>query len=198
MREANQAGVLEYQRREAAMTTLAAFFDSLRFYRKRQGEVILCFLVDWIAPTGRLVRLVEKGQEKYVALATEGDTRKYDVIVGDSPQAPNEKERTWAIIEKMMPVLQAGGLSLEDWADVLSYSPLPSSFADKVRAKAEEMKGQPDPQQQLAEQMAQAEVAKVQTEAQENESQAVLNQARAAEIGMRAIMPEPQPMNGGL
>lgn len=175
MREAQQAGVLEYQRRQAAMTTLAFYFDSLRFYRKTQGEVILYFLQKWIAPTGRLVRLVKEGLTEYVPLAVDDDTRQYDVIVDDSPQAPNEKERTWQVIQQMMPVLQQAGLSMEDWADILEYAPLPTSFAEKVRAKAEQaaqQAEQPNPMQE-------AELAKIQAEIADKQASAGYKQAQA-------------------
>ena len=146
MREAQQAGVLEYQRRQSSMTTLAKFFDSLRQYRKAQGEVILHFLRMHIAPTGRLVRILKEGQEQYVQLAMDDNTRKYDVIVDEAPSAPNEKERSWAVIEAMIPLLADAGLGIEDWANVLEYSPLPSSFIDMVREKAEQMRNQPPPE----------------------------------------------------
>ena len=192
MADRQQAGVLEYQRKQASMTTLAVYFDSLRFYRKQQGEVILSFLRDHIAPTGRLVRLVREGLAEYVPLATETGTRKYDVIVDDSPAAPNEKERTWAIMESLMPVMREAGMGLEDWADVLDYSPLPSSFAEKLRSKAAEQKNksEEDPAQQMAMQAAQADIAKTQSEAEENQSQTMLNQVKAQR---EAATPIPVP-----
>lgn len=180
MREANQPGVLEYQRRQSAMTTLAGFFDSLRFYRKRQGEVILHFLRNYIAPTGRLVRIVKKDQVQYIPLAVADDTRSYDVIVDDAPSAPNEKEKAWSVIQAMMPILQNADLSMDDWADILEYSPLPSSFADKVREKAkeQEQKGPPPEQQQM---MA-IEMQKGQSEIAENMANAQYDQARTQQI----------------
>lgn len=195
MAERQQAGVLEYQRRQASMTTLATYFDSLRFYRKQQGEVILSFLVNFIAPTGRLVRILKQGMEQYVPLAVDAGTRKYDVIVDDSPAAPNEKERTWSVIQQMMPVLQNAGLSAEDWADILEYSPLPSSFAEKVRSKAQEaqQQQQQDPQQQLAMQAAQAELQKTASEAEENQAQAMLYQVRAAKEAVTPVQPPVMP-----
>ncbi|UNY40280.1 portal protein [Paracoccus phage vB_PmaP_KLEP18-1] len=178
MREAQQAGVLEYQRRQAAMTTLSFYFDSLRFYRKTQGEVILYFLQKWIAPTGRLVRLVKEGLTEYVPLAVEDDTRQYDVIVDDSPQAPNEKERAWQVIQQMMPVLQTAGLSIEDWADILEYAPLPTSFAEKVRAKAEA--AQQNPPQPSPVDIAQLE--KLNAETADKQASAMYKQAQAAAL----------------
>jgi hypothetical protein len=200
MADRQQAGVLEYQRKQASMTTLAVYFDSLRFYRKQQGEVILSFLRDHIAPTGRLVRLVREGLAEYVPLATETGTRKYDVIVDDSPAAPNEKERTWAIMESLMPVMREAGMGLEDWADVLDYSPLPSSFAEKLRSKAAEQKNksQEDPAQQMAMQAAQADIAKTQSEAKENEAQAVLYGIQAQREAATPIQPPTAPSFGGM
>lgn len=196
MADRQQAGILEAQRKQASMTTLATYFDSLRYYRKTQGEVILTFLRDHIAPTGRLVRIVREGLAQYVSLATETGTRKYDVIVDDSPAAPNEKERAWAVIEHMMPVLQQGGLSLEDWADVLEYSPLPSSFAEKIRAKAAEQKQNPqaNQQEQLAMAAAQADIQKTQSEAEENQAQAMLYGVRAQKEAITPVQP-PMGMN---
>ena len=173
LRDANQPGVLEYQRRQSAMTTLARFFDSLRYYRKMQGITILNMLRNHIAPTGRLVRIMKEDLVQYVPLAMATDTRKYDVIVDDAPQAPNEKEKTWSVIQAMLPILQNADLAMEDWADIIEYSPLPSSFADKVRQKAIEAKNQgPDPMQQLAMADAQAKVK--------------LTEAQAAKAGAEA------------
>ncbi len=193
MAERQQAGVLEYQRRQASMTTLATYFDALRFYRKMQGEVILSFLRDHIAPTGRLVRIMKEGMEQYVPLAVETGTRKYDVIVDDSPAAPNEKERTWAVLQDLMPVMQGAGMGLEDWADVIEYSPLPSSFAEKLRAKALEQKNNPQPDP--AQQMAQVEMQKTMSEAQENEAQAMLYTVKAQKEAATPIQP-PAPPGG--
>jgi len=196
MADRQQAGVLEYQRKQASMTTLAVYFDSLRYYRKVQGEVILSFLRDHIAPTGRLVRIVKEGLQQYVPLATETGTRKYDVIVDDSPAAPNEKERTWAILQDLIPVMQGAGMGLEDWADVIEYSPLPSSFAEKLRAKAAEQKQNPEQnqQQQLAMAAAQADIQKTQSEAEENQAQAMLYGIKAQKEAVTPVQP-PMGMN---
>lgn len=182
LRDANQPGVLEYQRRQSAMTTLATYFDSLRFYRKRQGRTILNFITNYLAPMGTLVRVVKEDQVQYVPLAADEGVQKYDVIVDDAPQAPNEKEKSWAVIQAMMPLLQNADLSLEDWADILEYSPLPSSFADKVRQKATEQaqKG-PSPEQQM---MMELDIAKTQSEIAENTSNAQLDQVRAQQIAV--------------
>ena len=131
---------------------------------------------------GTLVRVVKEDQVQYVPLAADEGVQKYDVIVDDAPQAPNEKEKSWAVIQAMMPLLQNADLSLEDWADILEYSPLPSSFADKVRQKATEQaqKG-PSPEQQM---MMELDIAKTQSEIAENTSNAQLDQVRAQQIAV--------------
>lgn len=91
-------------------------------------------------------------------------------------------------------------MGLEDWADVLDYSPLPSSFAEKLRSKAAEQKNksQEDPAQQMAMQAAQADIAKTQSEAKENEAQAVLYGIQAQREAATPIPPPAIPSFGGM
>lgn len=179
LRDSNQPGVLEYQRKQAAMTTLARFFDAMRYYRKRQGRVILHFLREHIAPTGRLVRIVEEGQQRYVPLAMDDETTKYDVIVDDAPQAPNQKERNWEIMQPML-ALFADRFDADDWAMVAEHSPLPTAFVERIKQKAAEAKeAPPNPMQEL-------EVAKLESEVAENQAQAEHNRAKAQQIAVEA------------
>lgn len=180
LRDANQSGVLEYQRRQSAMTTMAKFFDALRFYRKLQGRTILNILRNHIAPTGRLVRMVKEDQVQYVPLAVDDEAMQYDVIVDDAPSSPNEKERAWSVIQQMMPMLQNANLSMNDWADILDYSPLPSSFGDKIREKAKDQESQgPDPMEQ---QMQQLSIQREESEIAENMANAELDAMRTQQI----------------
>jgi len=132
---------------------------------------------------------VKDEQTQYVPLAMDTGTAKFDVIVDDAPSAPNEKEKTWAVIEKMMPVLAQADLGMGDWADILEYSPLPSSFANKVREKAKQQ--EQDPSQQLAVQMGAAELQLKQAQAQKTmaEAQATGGEAQVqqAEQQFRAM-----------
>lgn len=198
LRDANQPGVLEYQRRQSAMTTMARYFDALRYYRKRQGHSILNFLRNYIAPQGRLVRLVKEDQTQFVPLAMDESVAKYDVIVDDAPSAPNEKEKAWSVIEQMMPLLMQAELSLEDWADILEYSPLPSSFADKVREKAKMVKQQgPSPQEQLMLAAGQADVQLKQAQAQKASAEAQSKQGEAqVKQGELALKGQEQQFKG--
>ena len=188
MREAQQAGVLEHQRKQSAMTTLARYFDAMRNYRIHQGKVMLHFLREYIAPSGRLVRIMREDQAQYVPLALQTDTMKYDVIVDEVPSSPEQKERTWRMFQDLFPVLMQSNLGMAQWADILEYSPLPSSFIEKLRQNAEaEDNPEPTPEEEMSLQGMEAEiaklhaeVAKINSETAENEADVIEKQAEAA------------------
>jgi hypothetical protein len=90
-REVDQAGVLEYQRRQSSLNLLAPLFNSLRRYRKRQGRVML-FLIQNHLADGRLVRIVGDDMKQYVPLTKEAvASSEYDIIVDDSPSSPTRR-----------------------------------------------------------------------------------------------------------
>jgi hypothetical protein len=190
LRDANQPGVLEYQRKQAAMTTLAVMFDALRQYRKQQGRVLLYYITEFLAD-GRLVRITDQEGERYEPLVIEGDTQKYDVIVEDAPSAPNNQERVWETIVQMMPMLERAELSAELWAEIIEYSPFPTALVEKLKEFAQKGK-EPDPMAQkmieLQVQQAMAEVQEKQAEAKREEANAVENMAQAKKAEAEAAL----------
>lgn len=191
-----QAGVLEAQRKQAGYAILAVFFDSLRRYRKMQGRVMLHYIQEYISD-GRLVRIQgQNGNEQYVPLVRNRDTASYDVIVDEAPMSANQKEAVWGMLTQMLPILQKQPVPMEVWQEFLRYSPLPSSVSGKI-GQALAQAAQPDPQQQQMQQ-AGAELAlrKEAATAAKDETQAVLNQARAVQATKQAYQQtlEPQQM----
>lgn len=66
MADREQAGVLEYQRKQSAVTLLAPLFDSLRRYRKMAGRCWLYFMQTYLTD-GRLVRITnDEGNPEHV------------------------------------------------------------------------------------------------------------------------------------
>lgn len=143
-REVDQAGVLEYQRRQSSLNLLASLFNSLRRYRKRQGKVMLYLIQNYLSD-GRLVRIVGDDRKQYVPLTREAIANvQYDIIVDDAPTSPNEKDRIWGILQAMLPMVR-DLMTPDIMMEILPYTPLPASFVDKLRQKAREQSEQPKP-----------------------------------------------------
>jgi hypothetical protein len=166
MADRQQAGVLEAQRKQAAMTVLASLFDGLRRYRKEQGRTLAAFITEYLSD-GRLVRIVGgDGTERYVPLVRDRQAVKYDVIVDEAPASVNQKERTFALLMQMLPNLAQMGLPFAP--ELLEYSPLPAAMVEKWKEVIAKQPQQMDPRmvqqlqeanQQLHQQLQQAEAA---------------------------------------
>lgn len=185
-----QPGVLEYQRRQAGLTILATLFDNLRRYRKQQGRVLLTFITRYISD-GRLVRITgQDGSQQYVPLARNPSVRTYDVIVDDAPTSPNQKEKTWQIVQAMIPPPVMAQLPPPIQIALLRYSPLPESLINQLTELLQQAQ-QPDPMMQQAQQIqmaqAQADVQKTQSETAENAADRILKLVKAG--AERAMVP---------
>lgn len=184
-REVDQAGVLEYQRRQSSLNLLASLFNALRRYRKRQGKIML-FLIQNHLSDGRLVRIVGNDLEQYVPLTKDYTaSATYDIIVDDAPSSPNEKDRTWQIITQMLPVLK-DFLTPDTALELLEASPLPASLVSKWKKKAEQAKAEAaqNPQPSPEEMQMQMEQAKFQMDMQGKQADIGYKQ-QAAQVDMQ-------------
>ena len=187
-----QAGVLEYQRKQAAYGVLAIFFDSLRRYRKIQGRLHLKLIAKYMSD-GRLIRITnpESGKQQYVPLLHDPEALKFDVVVDEAPAGPNQKERVWQMLMGLGQVMQSlQNLPPDMILAVMEYSPLPTSLIDKLRemmAKAQTPEAQQlaQAQQQLQVQGTQAQLKKLLAEASLSEAQAQKAAAEAALVPQR-------------
>lgn len=175
MAEREQAGVLEYQRKQAAFGVLAVFFDSLKRYRKLQGRLLLKYIRNYMSD-GRIVRIAGQngGADQYVQLLRDPNTARYDVIVDEAPAGPNQVERTWQTFVQGAPLIAEMlkmGLPPPVIFSILKYSPFPSSFVDELQQQftQAQQQQQPNPMQQMMQQLQmqgmQAQVGKAQGDA---------------------------------
>lgn len=135
----DQPGVLEMTRKQAGVTMLGVFFDALRRYRKEQGRVMADLVRDYISD-GRKIRIIgPNGQPEVVALMKDKMAFTFDIVVDDSPNSPSMKDKTYAILQAMLPQLLQAGLPIPP--EVMDYTPLPASLIEKWK---ETMK--PNPQ----------------------------------------------------
>jgi hypothetical protein len=170
---------LEDLRKQAGITIIATFFDSLSLYREVQGRVLVYFIQEYISD-GRLIRVLGQEGAKYVPLVKDAVSFKYDILVGDAPTSPNMKERTFLMLKELLPLVMQAGIPIPP--DVLDYAPLPDGLVQKWKAML-----RPDDQQQkksaLLDQikatLAQLEVLEKDKEIDKKSSEIVLNYAKA-------------------
>jgi hypothetical protein len=193
----DQPASLEYQRRQSAVTILAPLFDSLRRYRKEQGLALLRLLRK-LTP-GTLVRITQdvptgpgmghnggpemRPQEVYapfdpVMFGLDDEAAQYDVIVDQAPSAPSQKEATWSTLTQLL----SQGIQVPPaaMAELVKYSPLPSSVADKLSEILRGGEGGVSPEMQQMMDQAQQAVQALQQQLQQAG-------ARVAELEQAAV-----------
>jgi hypothetical protein len=178
-----RSGVMEYQRREAALMILQPVFDSLRRYRKQQGRVLLAYIREYLSD-GRLVRILgQNGNEQYLPLVRDDDTVTYDVIVDESPTSPNQRTRTYEILSSILPNLMEMGVPIPP--TLLDHVPLPSKLVQdwKQAIEQQSQQGEGDP---AAEAKAQSEMMKAQSVAQLNQAKMQTEQAKTQALVQQA------------
>ncbi|MEN5279007.1 phage portal protein [Brucella sp. TWI432] len=181
-REVDQAGVLEAQRRQSSLNLLASLFNSLRRYRKRQGRILLYLIQNHLAD-GRLIRIVGDEKAEYVPLMRKNIADvQYDIIIDDAPSSPNEKERTWGILQQLLPLLK-DVITPDMILEIAKYTPLPATLVDKWMKKAkedQEAAAQQPPQPSPEEIKMQAEMQKHQLDMQGKAADIQAKQQQAA------------------
>ncbi len=93
------------------------------------------------------------------------------MVIDESPSSPNQKEKTWVILQSLLPVMLKAGIPLPK--ETFDYLPLPQSFIDA-------MKKPPSPEQAQQQQMQpQLQLRGAVAEVSEKEASAQLKQAQA-------------------
>lgn len=176
-----QSGVVERSRRRSGIAVLGEFFQARREHVKRTGRIKMMLALKYF-PDSVFLRV--GGQEAVAVLPQlrAADFADYDVKVDEAPVSPDQKADVWADVMQMLPVM-GPMLDRELWGLILSYSPWPASFVDKLQKKLTA----PNPGAQQAQQL---EMAQKKADVQETQSKAALNVAKTRAEG--------QPDIGGL
>jgi hypothetical protein len=178
MTDRDQANVLEQSRKQAGITLLANFFDSLRRYRKVQGRVLAYFIREYISD-GRLIRVTGQAGAKYIPLMKDQLAFEYDIVVDDAPTSPNMKERVFLVLVQILPLLLQAGIPIPP--DVIDYSPLPEDLQQKWKAMIAGSQNDPvkKQMQQAQMQLTQLEVMGKEAEIGKTKADTTLSYAKA-------------------
>lgn len=174
---------LEMTRKDAAITVLATFFDSLRRYRKVDGKILAYFIQNYISD-GRLIRIVGEDGVSYVPLLKDKVSFEYDVVVDEASTSPNNKDKIFYMLNQIIPMALQAGIPVPK--EVLDYVPLPFDLIQKWKQTIVDQ-SQPDPQAQAIQQklqeiqmvLAQLEIPKKQAEIANKQSDTTKNYADA-------------------
>lgn len=156
MANREQAGVLEVERKKAALVILAPLLNSLRRYRKMAGRALLAFMREYI-PEGTMMRLTDKA----VPFFKDDEVVQYDIVVDTAPNSPNLKQEVWAQMQNILPAMVKAGVPIPP--SIIRFSPLPESVSDEMIKYIEE-RSQVDPQMGEKMQQMQQEMQKLQEE----------------------------------
>lgn len=161
MADREQAGILEVQRKQSAITILAPYFDSLKRYRRDAGRILLTFIRKYL-PERTMMRVLGPEMAMAIPLLKDETAYRFDVVVEEGPYTPNQKEQTMSVMLPLLP--EALKLGIPVPPDVLDYLPLPAPLLAKwkayIQAQAQSPEAQAAKQLTLAQQA--ADVAKTQ------------------------------------
>lgn len=182
----DQAVAVELSRKQAGITILATFFDSLRRYRKMQGRVLAFFIREYISD-GRLIRILGSEGAKYIPLIKDSLAFQYDIIVDDAPTSMNSKTRIFSVINQVLPLALQSNIPIPP--DILDYMPLPETLIQQWKKLISDQSDNSQQQEleminkiitQLKIEKEQAEIQKISSETAMNYSKAQHDQALAA------------------
>lgn len=205
LRETNQPGVLEAQRKQAALTILAPWFDSLRRFRKLVGRCRLHYIQNYLCTPGRFIRIAGDDGYQLVPLLKQHVIGEHDIVVSDAPTSPNQKQETWGIISSLLPIIGEKVMSNPKLAlVVMEHSPLPSKVVDAFKGV---LTADPTPEEQEARriekgmaaaqlQLTQAKAGQAQAAATASEASALVDVVKAMGDAMTAAVTNQAAMYG--
>ncbi|MBS0243792.1 MAG: hypothetical protein JSS20_16580, partial [Proteobacteria bacterium] len=131
MRDAQQPGILEAQRKQAGMTILATLFDARKTYLKNVGRIRMHYIQKFLSD-GRLMRVAGNDGMFAKRLIRDRVAGKHDVEVSDAPTSPDVKSQTWAMLTQLLPFFK-GNMTPTVAGIFLDNSPLPSKTVQQLK-----------------------------------------------------------------
>jgi hypothetical protein len=126
------AALLESQRINQVLATLATYFDAISLYQLEHARMMVVF-IRMLAENsqGRLVRIIgQDGAPRYEQLSKDRLVDEYDIDISESPTTPAQKEQTTQIMIDLATNLQQLGTNI--WTSVIPYLPIKPSDQQKL------------------------------------------------------------------
>lgn len=189
--EAQQPGVLEAHRKQAGMSVLSWCFDSKRRYHKEQSRLVAFYIQNYLSD-GRLIRVVGQNGAQYIPLVRDPKFIKYDVILEESAKSFDQKEKTWGVMQTLLPNVLPMGIPFP--IEALDYLPIPEKLANSWKMQingnnqqVQQLQQQIQQMQQVIQQL-QSPMMEAQTQNEfakvvETQSKTALNVAKVQDMG---------------
>lgn len=195
------SGVLEAQRIQQVVTTLANFFDSIALYQIEHARLMITFLRILAENSeGRLIGILgEDGARKYVELSMDMMVDEYDVDITEAPVSPVQKQETARIMIEFAEKAAQFGKNIYPLA--IDYIPnLKASDKAKIRQALQPTEDEVMLQQAQAQQaMADAQTSRdVQTALADAQKARAMRDMAEAEAKIQALPLEAQKAMAGI
>lgn len=144
---ADPTGVLEAQRVNKVVSTLADYFDSISLSQLENARLMETYIRILAENSeGRLIAVMgEDGAKQYMALSQDKLADQYDIEIGEAPTSPAQKNLTQNIMTNLANTLLPTGTNI--WGIAVDYLPIKQSDKQKLKQAMA-----PNPQQQQAQQ----------------------------------------------
>ena len=182
------SGLLEAQRIDQVVSTLASNFDSITLYQKNHARsMIPLFKILAENSQGRLIKIIgEDGAIRFEEISSDRMSDEYDIDIGESPTTATQRSETMKVMLDMADKLLLVGKNI--FPVVVPYLPIKQS--DKVKLMEVLSPQEPNPEEQQRQQMSQqlefeaqqANVAKQQNDAKLKDAQAEKTLAEIPQI----------------
>ena len=107
------------------LTMLSSYFDAKKFYTIDQGRLFIdCIRIMVENSEGRLIRVIDQGEAKYIPLLSSQIAAEYDIIVEDVPETPSERQDTFEKLINLAGMLMNKPNPIDIMPLALQYSPL--------------------------------------------------------------------------
>lgn len=180
-----QSGVVEAGRVGQGMVILASLFNSLRRYRKEQGQSLLHMIRTYVPPQ-KAFRLTNNQAAQFIPV---DDAVKFDIIVDQAPSSPNMKQEVWQGMQQIMPALLKAGLPIPP--DIIDFLPLPQSVIENMKAFYQSLgPSEEDQQVQKVAKMLELQGMQADNALKQANAIAVVMKATAAQKGVQARVME--------